>query len=140
MRWHQPTIDDVARRTAHGLSKKDSIRCLKRFVAREIYNALIDDHRFRAAHLDAASRPASAVLTYRGVNAMAESFLATLECELLDRTSLSTHAAARAAIFEFIDGWYNTRRPHSALRYLSPLAFERRHAGPVDGIDVQIMT
>ena len=54
MRWHQPTIDYVARRTAQGLSKKDIIRCLKRFVAREIYNAHIDDHRLRAAHLDAA--------------------------------------------------------------------------------------
>ena len=54
MRWHQPTIDYVARRTAQGLSKKDIIRCLKRFVAREIYNAFIEDHRLRAAHLEAA--------------------------------------------------------------------------------------
>ena len=50
-------------------------------------------------------------------NAMAESFFATLECELLARTTLSTHAEARAAIFEFIEGWYNTRRRHSALSY-----------------------
>ncbi len=41
MRWHQPTMYYVARRTAQGLSKKDIIRCLKRFVAREIYNALL---------------------------------------------------------------------------------------------------
>ena len=47
MRWHQPTIDYVTRRTAQGLSKKDIIRCLKRFVAREIYNALIADHQAR---------------------------------------------------------------------------------------------
>ena len=66
-------------------------------------------------------------------NTMAESFFATLECELLDRTRLSTHAEARTAVFEFIEGWYNTRRCHSALGYLSPLEFERRHAGPVDG-------
>ena len=66
-------------------------------------------------------------------NAMAESFIATLECELLDRTSLSTHAAARAAVFAFIEGWYNTRRRHSALGYLSPLEFDRLHVGPVDG-------
>ena len=64
---------------------------------------------------------------------MAESFFATLECELLDRTKLSTHAEARAAVFEFIEGWYNTRRRHSALGYRSPLEFERLHeAGPVD--------
>ena len=67
-------------------------------------------------------------------NAMVESFFSTLECELLDRTSLSTQAAARAAVFEFINGWYNTRRRHSVLDYLSPLEFERRHAGPVDAL------
>jgi transposase len=54
MRWHQPTIDYVTRRTAHGLTKKDIIRCLKRFVAREIYNALITDHRVRTALTSAA--------------------------------------------------------------------------------------
>jgi transposase len=48
MRWHQPTLDYVIRRTAQGLSKKDIIRCLKRFVAREIYHALIGDHHARA--------------------------------------------------------------------------------------------
>lgn len=54
MRWHQPTIDYVERRTAQGLSKRDIIRCLKRFVAREIYNALMADHFARAALADAA--------------------------------------------------------------------------------------
>ena len=62
-------------------------------------------------------------------NAMAESFFATLECELLARTTLSTHAEARTAIFEFIEGWYNTRRRHSALNYVSPLEFERLPGG-----------
>ena len=62
-------------------------------------------------------------------NAMAESFFATLECELLARTTLSTHAEARAAIFEFIEGWYNTRRRHSALSYASPLEFETAPCG-----------
>ena len=49
MRWHQPTLTTSARRTAQGLSKKDIIRCLKRFVAREIYHALLHDHRARTA-------------------------------------------------------------------------------------------
>ncbi len=40
MRWHAPTIAYLERRTADGLSKKDIIRCLKRFVAREIYQLL----------------------------------------------------------------------------------------------------
>ena len=54
MRWHQPTMTYVTRRIAQGLSKRDVIRCLKRFVAREIYNALIEDHRARAARIKAA--------------------------------------------------------------------------------------
>lgn len=44
MRFHQPTIDYVARRTTEGLSKKDIIRCLKRFVAPEIYQRAMTDH------------------------------------------------------------------------------------------------
>jgi putative transposase len=59
-------------------------------------------------------------------NAMCESFFATLECELLDRQMLRTHAEARRAIFEFIEGWYNPHRRHSSLGYLSPVNFERR--------------
>lgn len=47
MRFHEPTIAYVARRTAEGLSKKDIIRCLKRFVAREIYQRVMTDHRAR---------------------------------------------------------------------------------------------
>jgi transposase len=42
MRWHAPTIAYVQRRTADGLSKKDIIRCLKRFLARELYQLLPD--------------------------------------------------------------------------------------------------
>lgn len=53
MRWHQPTLDYVARRTTEGLSKKDIIRCLKRYVAREVYNGLIADCRQRDCQLAA---------------------------------------------------------------------------------------
>jgi putative transposase len=59
-------------------------------------------------------------------NAMCESFFATLECELLDRSKFKTQAEARQAVFEFIEGWYNPWRRHSGLGYLSPAAFERR--------------
>jgi putative transposase len=59
-------------------------------------------------------------------NAMAESFFATLECELLSRSSFPTHAAARAALFDFIEIFYNRQRRRSALGYLSPEGFERR--------------
>ena len=60
-------------------------------------------------------------------NAMAESFFATLECELLDRRRFRTQAEARMAVFDFIEGFYNPRRRHSSLGYLSPIDFERRH-------------
>ncbi len=62
-------------------------------------------------------------------NAMAESFFATLECELLDRSRFPDPERARAEVFSFIEGWYNTRRRHSALGYLSPSAFEQRLGG-----------
>jgi|HubBroStandDraft_5_1064220.scaffolds.fasta_scaffold89141_2 putative transposase len=58
-------------------------------------------------------------------NAMAESFFATLECELLERRSFKTQIEARMAVFDFIEGWYNPHRRHSALNYLSPCEFER---------------
>ena len=57
-------------------------------------------------------------------NAMAESFFATLECELLDRRRFKTQAEARIAVFEFIEGFYNPCRRHSSLGYLSPIKFE----------------
>ncbi|MEK7283146.1 MAG: IS3 family transposase, partial [Acidobacteriota bacterium] len=55
------------------------------------------------------------------------SFFATLECELLDRRRFRTQAEARMAVFDFIEGFYNPSRRHSALGYDSPSEFERRH-------------
>ncbi len=63
-------------------------------------------------------------------NAMCESFFATLECELLDRRRFRSHAEARMAVFEFIEGWYNPRRRHSAIGYLSPINYERSQLPP----------
>ena len=65
-------------------------------------------------------------------NAMCESFFATLECELLDRRKFKTQIEARMAIFEFIEGWYNPHRRHSALDYLSPINYERSHSKDAD--------
>jgi putative transposase len=59
-------------------------------------------------------------------NAMCESFFATLECELLDRRRFKTQHEAGLAVFDFIEGWYNPHRRHSAIGYVSPNAFERR--------------
>ncbi len=61
-------------------------------------------------------------------NAMAESFFASLECELIDRTTFRTKAEARMALFTWIEGWYNPRRRHSALGYRSPADYEAHHA------------
>ena len=58
-------------------------------------------------------------------NALCESFFATLECELLDRDRFRSQADARLALFDFIEGWYNPRRRHSALDYLSPMMYEK---------------
>ena len=66
---------------------------------------------------------------------MAESFFATLECELIDRRCFRTPAQARRAIFQFLDGGYHATPRHSALGYLSPNDFERAAANiaPVTG-------
>jgi putative transposase len=60
-------------------------------------------------------------------NAMCERFFATLECELLDRQHFETQIEARMAIFEFIEGWYNPYRRHSALGYRSPIDYENTY-------------
>jgi putative transposase len=60
-------------------------------------------------------------------NAMAESFFATLETELIDRSDWATPAEARAAVFEYIEVFYNRIRRHSAIGYLSPAEFEERY-------------
>ena len=60
-------------------------------------------------------------------NAMAESFFATLECELIDRRIWKTQTEARLAVFAWIEGWYNPRQLHSALGYMSPNNFEKKH-------------
>jgi putative transposase len=61
-------------------------------------------------------------------NALTESFFATLECELIDRSRWRTHAEARTAVFGFVEAFYNRTRRHSALCYLSPAQFEARRA------------
>lgn len=59
-------------------------------------------------------------------NAVVESFFATLEWELIERSDWPTRDAARLAIFEYIECWYNLKRRHSSLGYLSPAEYERR--------------
>ena len=81
---------------------------------------------FGARCREAGVRPSMGSVGDAYDNAMCESFFATLECELLDRRRFRSHAEARIAVFTFIEGWYNPRRRHSALGYLSPIDYERR--------------
>jgi putative transposase len=59
-------------------------------------------------------------------NAMAESFFATLEREVLSHRRFKSQAEAKMAIFDWLEGWYNPHRRHSALGYRSPVNYERR--------------
>jgi putative transposase len=63
-------------------------------------------------------------------NAVAESFFATLECELLDRHAWPTKAGLRTAIFDFIEVFYNRQRRHSTLDYHPPTTYEQHHPQP----------
>jgi transposase InsO family protein len=60
-------------------------------------------------------------------NAMIESFFSTLRAELTDLERFPTRQAARTAVFEFIEVFYNRQRLHSSLGYRSPLVFETAH-------------
>lgn len=60
--------------------------------------------------------------------AIADSYFGMMECELLDRRTFRTAAEARMALFGSIGGWYNPRRRHSSLGYLSPMNFERAYS------------
>ena len=97
-------------------------------------------------HSDRGSQYASgdyqAVLTGAGVlcsmsrkgncydNAPVESFFASLKKELVHRCSFATREEARNAVFEWIAAWYNRKRRHSSLSYLSPEQFELQHHPP----------
>ena len=63
-------------------------------------------------------------------NALCESFFASLECEWLVRRRFANRPEAKIALFEYIEGFYNTHRRHSSLGYLSPINFERRSKKP----------
>ena len=61
-------------------------------------------------------------------NAMMEGFFGTLKREWVNGSVYATHTEARRSIFEYIETWYNRRRLHSSLGYVSPLTFEERAA------------
>jgi putative transposase len=66
-------------------------------------------------------------------NAMAESFVATLKSELVHRRRFPDREVARSAVFEYLEGFYNRRRLHSALSYRSPADYEE---ATIEGVAV----
>jgi len=60
-------------------------------------------------------------------NALCESCFATLECELIDRYQFCNHGRGSHCRLEFIEGWYNPHRLHSALDYQSPMEYEMKY-------------
>ena len=76
---------------------------------------------------DAGVRPSMGSVGDCYDNAMCESFLATLECELIERETFSDRSEARLRVFDFVEGWYNPHRLHSALDYQPPVSYEEEH-------------
>src|SRR5215217_1063590 len=88
-----------------------------------LYTSFADGRRLAASELVASMGTVGDALD----NAVAESFFATLECELLDRYPWPTRAGLRTAIFDFIEVFYNRQRRHSTLDYHPPAAYEQHH-------------
>jgi transposase InsO family protein len=83
------------------------------------YQQLLDRHQF----LCSMSRKGECL-----DNAVAESFFGSLKTELVDHEDYHTKAEAKQSLFEYIEIFYNRRRRHSYLGYISPVEYERRNA------------
>ncbi len=95
------------------------------------YVSLIFGQTARAAGIDVSMGAKGCALD----NAVCESFFATLKKELTRRRSWPTRRDLESAVFAWIEGWYNRRRLHSTLGYLSPTDYENRTLGqPGDGL------
>ena len=91
------------------------------------YTSWVFGHRLREAGLlGSMGRVASSV-----DNALIESFWSTMQRGLLDRRHWTSRVELASAIFEWIEGWYNPRRRHSGLGYLSPHEYEALHTVPL---------
>jgi putative transposase len=103
------------RRTLSAVDKHESVQGSQ-------YTALIFGQRCRDVGIDRSMGARGCALD----NAVCEAFFASLKKEKLNRRSWPTRQAARNAVFAWIEGWYNRRRLHSTLGYLSPLDYENR--------------
>ena len=114
-----------ARRSRHGARGPKARQRRPSFGSRLQYTSVAFGNRCK----EAGVRPSTGSVGDAYDNAMCESFFATLECELIDRRRFRSHSEARMAVFQFIEGFYNPSRRHSALGYLSPIEYERKHDG-----------
>src|SRR5664279_2294013 len=94
---------------------------LRRPVEPKQYTSIAFGMRWK----EAGVRPSMGTVGDAYDNAMCESFFGTLECELLDRRRFRSQIEARMAVFDYLEGFYNPRRRHSALGYTSPIEYER---------------
>jgi putative transposase len=101
-------------------------RVLRRPVESTQYTSLAFGRRLRETGLVASMGTVGDALD----NAVAESFFATLECELLDRHHWPTRQGLRTAVFDFIEIFYNRQRRHSTLDYHTPASYEQQHLPP----------
>src|SRR5271154_181911 len=131
-RWPQPSTAGRARRLAgEHLPRHSTWHCRQRTQAlrRPAEPKQYTSVAFGARCQEAGVRPSTGSVGAADDNAMCESFFATLECELIDRRRFRSRSEARMAVFQFIEGFYNRSRRHSALGYLSPIEYERKHDG-----------
>jgi transposase len=76
--------------------------------------------------------PANTLDDHRSINAVAETFFATLKKELINRRSWPSRLELQSAVFEYIEAFYNRQRRHSTLNMLSPTTYEQQHLSPLD--------
>jgi transposase InsO family protein len=100
-----------------------TLQVLRRPLEPRQYTSFAYGRRLAASELVASMGTVGDALD----NAVAESFFATLECELLDRYPWPTRAGLRTAIFDFIEVFYNRQRHHSILDYATPAIYEQHH-------------
>ncbi|WP_170191837.1 IS3 family transposase [Saccharothrix syringae] len=147
---HLATVIDIASRRVVGWATADHLRT--DLVAQALDNAVrqrrprpgvifhadrgcqYTSARFGALAEDLGVRPSVGRKGQCRDNAVSESFFATIKTELLDRRTWSTRTMAHKAIFEYIEGWYNTRRLHSSLGYLSPAIYEATRHHPLEQV------
>lgn len=121
-------------RRATGRLTQDALRMA--LDRREIHDGLIHhsdrgsqytDHRYQQMLVDSGIQPSMSASGSCYDNAMVESFFATLKTECANRL-FKTINEARGALAYYIEGWYNRRRLHSALGYMSPMQFEAQES------------